>query len=321
MKNLKDAEAVTPAQLMKLTEPEVDEYFEAVWEERYIRQELLFRTWGDVYRAVGAKERFGGGWTMSFGEVKDKADELADRDPKSRAAVALESVRQVTATINELDAGVLAKLDAEFDRRGEWTRAYLAVTNGKGHIHKSMRCSTCNKGERPTRFHWMIEWSGKTEDEIIEAAGSDACTVCYKNAPVARGQKAPERTMFARFEIEREQARAERTEAKAKRDAAKEAKAIHDINGGPLKVWTWTKKAHQRLVRDKLVDVPEQEFFDTLKTLHEARGWLTSQFDSWYGNDGHHRDLDKVADAVGLKEGKHRSVVLDEAKKRAARRR
>jgi hypothetical protein len=314
VKTFVQAQEVTPAQLRHMHPPQVDEYFEAAWEERYARTARLMRAWDQVFYAAGARRRSGNSWDMYLSAVQEKAKAA---EPGSRLAVTMRSVTSIQAEIDSLDHTVLAKLDNEYERR-PWLRAHLAITNGKGHIHRSMRCSTCNKGESPTRFHWMIDWSGKTEEEIIEAAGTDACTVCFRDAPVARGEKAPDRTMFAAFEVEAAKARQERAAAKAKRDADKEAKAIYAGDGGPLTVWTWTQKAHQKRSRGRLVDVPEREFSDTLKTLHAARGWLTDRYDR---DAGQHRDLHKVADAVALKEGKTRAAVLTEAKERARRRR
>ena len=81
---------------------------------------------------------------------------------------------------------------AEWDRRGGWTRAYLCV-NTDGHVHRTMSCSTCHPS---TQFAFMTELSGKTEDEIIDAIGFQACTVCYPQAPTfesyIRGQKEAE---------------------------------------------------------------------------------------------------------------------------------
>ena len=72
----------------------------------------------------------------------------------------------------------------------KWNRAFIC-TNGNGHVHKTMLCSTCYV---TTRFAWMTDYSASTEQEIVEAAGSDACTICYPTAPVEL--KLP-RTMFA----------------------------------------------------------------------------------------------------------------------------
>lgn len=96
----------------------------------------------------------------------------------------------------------------EYNRR-PWTRAFL-VSNSNGHVHSSMNCGTCFI---TTRYAWMIDYSGKDEAEIVEAAGCMACTVCYPSAPL-EGLARPTK-MFASPE---DKAKAEK---KAAADAAK----------------------------------------------------------------------------------------------------
>ena len=100
--------------------------------------------------------------------------------------------------INEVLAE-MAPLEARYTG---WTRAFVVP---EGHVHSSMNCSTCRA---TTEFGWVTSMSGKTEAEIIEAAGSRACTVCYPNAPV----DAPAGRIFHATEIAADQARQERTD-------------------------------------------------------------------------------------------------------------
>lgn len=72
-----------------------------------------------------------------------------------------------------------APYEAEFASR-PWSRAFL-VSNSNGHVHSSMNCGTCFI---TTQYAWMIDYSGKDEAEIVEAAGCMACTVCFPSAPV-----------------------------------------------------------------------------------------------------------------------------------------
>lgn len=67
---------------------------------------------------------------------------------------------------------------AEWDARGGWTRAYIVPG---GHIHKSTSCHTLHI---TTLVAWLPEQSGWDEAKIVEAAGVNACTVCYPSAPV-----------------------------------------------------------------------------------------------------------------------------------------
>lgn len=60
-----------------------------------------------------------------------------------------------------------------------WSRFFL-VTNGNGHVHSSMRCSTCFD---TTRFAWLPELSGASEHEAVAEYGDMMCTVCFPSAP------------------------------------------------------------------------------------------------------------------------------------------
>lgn len=124
-----------------------------------------------------------------------------------------------------------AKLDAiqdeavpyerEFARRGGWSRAFL-VTGG--HLHRSMDCSTCNRDGNRTRFNWMPEYSGQDEEQIVDAAGSRVCTVCYPSAPVDVLSR-PSR-MLTPDEADAQAARERRAEEKKAREADRAAKAL-----------------------------------------------------------------------------------------------
>lgn len=315
-KTLKDAEKITAEKLRNLTPSQVDELFAVVWDFRYDLTMKLIQSHEGIFRASGAKKS-SRGWPLTLTEAEHIAHKEAAEHPTGPCAKALDRNQEILREISTLDTGVLAKLEDEFARRGGWTRAYL-VTDG--HAHSSMGCSTCNNGEYPTRFSWMIDYSGKSEEEIVEAAGDRACSVCYPSAPVNRGRRAPASVLSTQEEKDRAVSREKLTARKQEIADKKAAKAIYDADGGPLTAYSWTQKAHQkRDRRGNLVDVPEREFFDTLATLHAARGWLADCFDGWRGGSDH-RDLNKVADAVALKEGKDRDTVIAEAKKRAARR-
>jgi len=90
------------------------------------------------------------------------------------------------AKIAELEAQLPAleaeanPYEAEFVRRGGWTRAFLCTSNN-GHVHKDRNCSTTRLR---TQFVWLIDYSGKDEAEVVADAGCIACTVCYPSAPV-----------------------------------------------------------------------------------------------------------------------------------------
>ncbi len=114
----------------------------------------------------------------------------------------------------------------EYARRNYWTRAFL-VTNGNGHVHRSMSCSTCYP---TTRYAWMTEYSGKAEEEIVTDAGDAACTVCYPSAPVDV-LKRP-----TKFELpNRKAAREEREKKAAEKRAKEQATGIWTPDGEELR--------------------------------------------------------------------------------------
>lgn len=308
MKTLDDAYKVTAEELKKMTPPQVDEYFAAVYEERYRIGDATVKAWNSLHKAVGDTLKPWGSWDMYPDQVRHRAES----GNHSGALPILKKIEDLTSDLADLNDGPGAVLEREFKRRGGWARAYL-VTDG--HLHKMDRCSTCHRGEFATRLYWQIDYSGKSEEEIVKAAGHRACTVCYPSAPV--GDKAPRSILLTPEEVDRDKDRAERAEAKARRAADREAKAIYDLDGSPLTVYRWTQRAHQKQTRNGVVEVPEREFTDTLKTLHAARGWLTDQFEGSTPN----RDLDKVVKAVALKEFKNAATVIAEAKERARKRR
>lgn len=316
VKTLKDAEEATPEKLTEMAPPQVDELFAAVYEKFEQLRHEMHNLRQKLHVAVGDKKKpYKTSWGMSYAEVEKLADAAS---PDSPAGQVRSRMQDITKEQQRLTDGVWVKLNVEFDRRGQWSRIYL-VTGG--HAHNTSECSTCHNGEFRTQMQWMIEWSGRSQAEMIAAIADRACTICYPDAPVNRGKKVAKSVLLTDEERDLEAERAERTAAKAKRAAAKAEKAITDEDGGPLKVHTWTKKAHQEQRRGTLVDIPEQSFYDTLATLHAARGWLTDQVNPGRYNDATHRDIGRVADAIAHKEDKDRTQVIAEARERARKRR
>lgn len=120
----------------------------------------------------------------------------------------------------------------EFDARGGWGRAYL-VEGSNGHVHTSMGCSSCNKGQTPTQFSWLPDYSAKGEDKIVEDAGERACTVCYPSAPVDVTNRPTK--MYGPNEIEAQKAREQREVEKQERLKKKIEKGLTD-DGSELRV-------------------------------------------------------------------------------------
>ena len=118
----------------------------------------------------------------------------------------------------------LAPYGAEFQARGGWPRGWYVPG---GHIHRGDHCPSL----RPTtQIGLVVELSGKTEDEIVEAAGETACTVCYPNAPVDVLKRAP--TVALPDRVEADRARAEKAAAA---DAKAAKAAINTLSWGGRK--------------------------------------------------------------------------------------
>lgn len=79
-----------------------------------------------------------------------------------------------------IDANSAVK--AHEDAYTGWSR-YFLVTSSDGLIHKSMSCSTCNKGRSMTEFALYASLSGTTHADAIKILGPNLCSVCYPEAP------------------------------------------------------------------------------------------------------------------------------------------
>lgn len=146
---------------------------------------------------------------------------------------ALEAVEQSQDEVRRHRA-VLDEADRQWQARGMWSRAFLVVGGGDGHVHSSMSCSTCNKGATPTQFQWMTGYSDAGEERIVADAGWRACTVCYPTAPVGDQKSLPTR-MFSRDDEEKAAARAERERKAAERKQKAIAAGLTE-DGSPLRV-------------------------------------------------------------------------------------
>jgi hypothetical protein len=252
----------------------------------------------------------------AIAKVKDNLT-LVHQPWEIRASqLALDALEAAKAKVVQIRAQAEA-FNAEFERRGGWTRAFLAVTS-KGHIHASMGCSTCYP---TTQYFWFTDLSGHDEAEIVAKAGSDACTVCYPSAPV-NDLKRP-RSIFSDEEKAAQKSRVEREQAKADRLAKKIAKGLTP-DGSEFKV-TYVEHHAGGHERDPQTgqstyvykDRPRKEFF---KTEGAAVQWVV-QYAAW--EKGLH-DGDKapafaqVIEAVAAKHGKSVEEVTAEVEAKIA---
>jgi hypothetical protein len=166
---------------------------------------------------------------------------------------------RAAAQVAEYDAQIAAlradakPYEAEYVRRGRWNR-YFIVRNTGGHVHREMSCSTCYP---TTVFGWLPELSDCDEQAMVAEYGEMACTVCFPEAPVMRGFN-DGTSALAQFGAAE---RAERTDAKAQRDAAKAAKTLDT----PVRV------AHY---------ADDSRGGDTIRTVAAAKSWIKDSIDS-----------------------------------------
>lgn len=194
-----------------------------------------------------------------------------------------------------------------------WTRAYL-VTDG--HVHSSMYCPTCNKGETPTEFTWLVELADHSEAEIVAAAADRACTVCYPTAPV---ETAGPSALMTPDERTRAQKREDAAKAKAERLATKIAKGLTE-DGSEFKV-TWQEQGtiYTRQANGTRVGVPGVvNRTESFKTETAAVQWVV-QYVAWDGwNSEKAPGFEQVIAAVAVKHGKTEAEVKSDLEAKVA---
>jgi len=277
----------------------------------------------DLLYAADAKRLYGRGarWNMTAADAEAKVRaNLADgTTPSYERRQAERILADLDAARAELDANHAEqrRIGAEFRRRGGWTRAFL-VTDG--HVHSSVNCSTCNNGNEPTQFTWLTEFSDKTEAEVIDAAASRACTVCYPDAPVETA--GPSRLMTPEERTRAEQ-RDDAAKAKAERLAKKIEKGL--TADGSEFVVSYVEHNGLGWERDPQTGARvhvrrDRERTERFKTERAATQWVV-QYAVW---DGSLTDGDKapafaaVIEAVAAKHGKTVDEVTADIEKKIA---
>lgn len=263
----------------------------------------------------------GGKWSSYIGSItqhhaRDQAsDRQHGREPREMDASTQATLERYRAKLAEVEAEA-APLDGEFVRRGMWSR-YFKVTNGNGHVHKSMHCSTCFP---TTEFAWLYELAGKNEHEMVQAHGESACSVCFPSAPSEyEAMKAAGHVSHAQraSNAERDARNAERQ----RRAAAKAEKAIANPDGSPLKLSGRFGDTIGSLVtaRNKLVDtindVRQWEGMHAARTRAGVDAASVAQSASVLAE--HRADLEMLLAAIAYKLGKTREQVMAEAQAKA----
>lgn len=321
---LRPGHACPPTKLRSFAK-EQDAITAELYEQHYKEQEQLEQTANYMRKSVGQKLEGHGRdqrWTGTVAEAYEQAKrtladaeaasgaertyrEQADLDLLKKRVAAYETARKAyKATGAQIEAQ-----DATHRKLG-WTRAFLVLTNGEGHVHRSMSCSTTYP---TTRFAWLPEYSGDSEENIVEDAGKRACSVCYKSAPVETFS----RPTKIYSEGERQQM-ADR-EARAKASADRNTKAAEnsvDGSGDEFSVVVAREVSHQT---GKPYE--RKEWF---KTERSASIWAVDALASPYRPEPtptEREAVERIASAIAGKRGVEPAEVMAEFEKKAAAKR
>lgn len=202
-------------------------------QQQLVQRQRIIRSAGIVARRWGKDTKRGWGSEEEYHTFDDAAVILSQREDRD-SSVLLAELEQTTGLIEATEEAIEI---AESEYIG-WSR-YFVVTSSNGHIHSSMRCTTCYA---TTTYGWMPELSGSTEEAAVKVLGTTLCSECFKSAPVAhQGDKltakeaevlawSPDRDEKA---ARREADRVAKAEAKAKKAANKlkrDETVAHKVN-------------------------------------------------------------------------------------------
>lgn len=291
---------------------EVDTALAAFWDAESALNLPLVQSINEVFRTagidtIGTKRRYSNPKPQgTLSQALQVVEGLATCPREDRlwdASSAREDLRNYIAARAKMDEVKAAQepFNAEY-AEVRWTRAFLVLNTG-GHVHSSRACSTCFA---TTQYGWLPQVSGMDEAQVVEYAGSDACTICYPSAPVEALSRF--RSVFHASEVEAQQAREARAAAKAERDAKKAEKTLSP----PVKIFEGTYTNHRTgLLYDR---------YETLETVHSAKTWLTDSQEAWRRSQPSDTDVQTVAQALATKFGTTPEAEIAAAAERAAKR-
>jgi hypothetical protein len=222
-------------ELSTLTPAEIDGQLADLYRAEFTLEAKLAGALLAIRRGLGQKAETSGRGAHRV-ETWPTSEEQAVAAMREKGEALIGMMRPASALVAKYDAAAAeltanretqATLDAEFTRRGGWTRFFQVPG---GHVHRTMHCSTCNNGRERTRFDWLIEWSGRNEAEAIAALARAAHVLCsqpccFPGAPVPA---TPAKKTAAERAAERAAA-----EAKARTE---DPKLIAAPDGSPLRV-------------------------------------------------------------------------------------
>ena len=192
-----------------------------------------------------------------------------------------------------------------------WNRAFYVPA---GHVHKSRDCSTCYDS---TEFTWLPKYSGGSEEEIVNDAGEEACTVCYPSAP-AEVLNRPSVIVTA-DKVAKAEAKAERDIAKAQREAKRIASSP-TVDGAPLIISNGERKT--RYDRESGSFIKLESFQrEELKTERTAKIWYVDQLSNMENKSDERAEIvrescELIVSALAEKHGVDPEVVRNELNKK-----
>jgi hypothetical protein len=139
---------------------------------------------GTVYQQDKTYTRGEAGvWVTYEWTYKDEVRILSRRATVADALERVPADHRLRAVYDEADAAYAAATEAVAAHETGYTgwNRYFLVTSSAGHVHRSMGCSTCKV---TTTYAPVVDLSGTTDDEALEALGPTLCTVCFPEAPV-----------------------------------------------------------------------------------------------------------------------------------------
>jgi hypothetical protein len=163
----------------------------------------------------------------------------------------------------------------------------------------------------------LPKYSGGSEEEIVNDAGEEACTVCYPSAP-AEVLNRPSVIVTA-DKIAKAEAKAEREIAKAQREAKRIASSP-TRDGATLVINIGERKTRYDSETRQFVKL-ESFRFEELKTERTAKIWYVDQL-SYFGNKSEEQieiireSCEVIVSALAEKHGVDPEVVRNELNKK-----
>jgi hypothetical protein len=254
---------------------------------------------------------------MGTREVLNLARDFVDANVSASPSAWI--LRDVPGILNDYDAArdalnVIAAREQPLRddyNKNQWSRAFLVVGSGGGHVHSKMECSSCFS---TTRFNWLPEYSGASEDTVVGDAGERCCSICFPSAP-AEVLNRPTK-IFSEDEKKKAVERAERAKAKIVRDQEKVAKAATP-DGSELVVVT------ERGITPDYARNPGQPFErrERFKTERAATMWVVDKivWANWQEKNGRggmdeteHEAINAVCRSLAAKHGISEEAVREQ---------